>query len=58
MFLRFFMKREIGKQIDQMICDGNLMGTLWRRATKIITEMEGIDDNLENDKIILVKVEN
>ena len=26
-----------------------------RRATKIIAELEGIDDNLENDKIILVK---
>ena len=26
-----------------------------RRAAKIISELEGIDDNLENDKIILVK---
>ena len=26
-----------------------------RRAAKIINELEGIDDNLENDKIILVK---
>lgn len=26
-----------------------------RRASKIINELEGIDDNLENDKVILVK---
>ena len=62
MSLRFSMKREIGSKFYPFSwlwqTKTNLKPSIQRRATKIIAEMEGIDDNLENDKIILVKVKN
>lgn len=45
------MTKETGSLYELIICKAHV-----RRAAKIIAEMEGIDDNLENDKIILVKV--
>ena len=52
---------EVGIPLLEMLIDKetNIFSLLYdegdRRAAKIIKEMESIDDNLENDKVVLVK---